>query len=162
MTRGTAPILYLGIDPGVTGGLVVLDQDRTVVESVTFDKLTERQVWEMMHHHASARAFAVLEKVGGYVKGSGGNKGHAMFRFGQSYGFLRGCLTAAGIPYTEVAPLTWQRGVGFPQKKGETHPQRKKRLRQRAEQLFPGVKVTNATADALLLAWHCRQRHGRG
>lgn len=156
--------LYLGIDPGVQGGLAVLSSNQEAPPIMeTFGNVTEQQIWDMLQSRGlrpRGGVFAVIEKVGGYVRGSGGNVGHAMFRFGQSYGFLKGCLTAAAIPYDEVHSSTWQRAVGVNPKKGEGRPQRKRRLRQRAEQLFPGTRITNATADAMLLAYYCRQRHG--
>ena len=106
--------------------------------------------------------FTVIEKVGGYVGGSGGNIGSAMFRFGESSGALKAFLIAAGIPYEEVTPGVWQKGVGVTcRKKTESKTQWKNRLKSRAQALYPSLQVTLATADALLIATYCqRKREG--
>ena len=72
-------------------------------------------------------------------------------------------LTAAGIPFEEVTPVVWQRGLGIPvRKKDESRSQFKGRLKAKAQQLFPQVKVTLKTADALLISEYCRRkREGR-
>ena len=68
-------------------------------------------------------------------------------------------LIAAGIPFEEVIPRTWQKGVGItPRGKGETKTRFKNRLKAKASQLFPKVNVTLATADALLIAEFCRRK----
>lgn len=101
--------------------------------------------------------FAVIERVSGYVGEA--QPGSAAFKFGQSYGGLRMALVAAGIPFEEVTPQVWQRKMGVtPRRKDESKTAWKNRLKAKAQQLYPGVKVTLATADALLLAEFCRRR----
>jgi hypothetical protein len=83
-----------------------------------------------------------------------------MFNFGANYGALRMALTAAGIPFEEVVPGVWQRGLNIPpRKKTEGKTAWKNRLKAKAQQLFPSVKITLATADALLIAEFCRRKH---
>lgn len=101
--------------------------------------------------------FAVIERVSGYVGEA--QPGSAAFKFGQSYGGLRMALVAAGIPFEEVTPQVWQRKMGVtPRRKDESKTAWKNRLKAKAQQLYPGVKVTLATADALLLVEYCRRR----
>lgn len=118
--------------------------------------------------------------------GSGmtGQPGSAMFKFGQSYGTLRMAAIGNGVDLSEVTPQAWQKALSIPprrrhtgtaphvvtkgknrgktiQKKvgGESDTEFKNRLKARAQELFPGVKVTLATADALLLAEYCLRKH---
>ena len=173
-------MVYLGIDPGASGGLAVVKGN-----NVTLIKMpsTEAEVWDVFQ--CSEVDFAVIEQVGGYTKASGGGEGggaangSAMFKFGRSYGMLLMALTAAQIPFEEVHPAKWQKGLGIaPKHKGkkkvvglaantvvvgsESKVQFKNRLKHKAEQLFPGVKVTLATSDALLLAEYGRRlREGK-
>jgi hypothetical protein len=71
-----------------------------------------------------------------------------MFTFGANYGFWRGALQAAKIPFFEVMPKQWQKGLVSPKIKGAD---RKRALLQLAKERYPKIKVTLATADALLM-----------
>ena len=110
-----------------------------------------------------------------------------MFKFGASFGALRLGLTAADIPFEAFTPQRGQKGLGIPPRKkhdktrtvriskgknkgrwrsercgGETSSDFKKRLRSHAQKLFPKIKVTKDTADALLIAEFCRRyREGK-
>ena len=66
---------------------------------------------------------------------------------------VKAMLVAARIPYVLVAPVTWQKHLDLP-KRGRTpkgKAQHKRDLRDAAQALFPGRKVTLQTADALLM-----------
>lgn len=162
-TGGPATV-YVGIDPGASGGIAVLRGHEFAVTAL--DKTTDRDVWNFLASAASGRpVVAAIERNTGYV-GDGGNTGSSMFVFGESSGFLRGLLVAAGASFERVQPNAWQKALGIPPR-GRKSPTRaaepkaafKRRLRQVAEQLFPRVNVTNATADALLLAEYARRKH---
>jgi hypothetical protein len=155
--------VYIGIDPGSSGGLAVILPPGvgSAVLAVPMPK-TEADVWEWVsqHHGYDYDSHAMIEQVGGYVGGSGGNIGSAMFQFGQSYGGLRMALVAAAIPFEAVTPGNWQGMLKIPKKgKTESKTQWKNRLKARAQQLFPKVSVTLATADALLIALYCQRKH---
>lgn len=163
-TTGGPTTVYVGIDPGASGGIAVLRGHEFAVTAL--DKMTDRDVWNFLASAAAGRpVVAAIERNTGYV-GGGGNTGSSMFAFGESSGFLRGLLVAAGASFERVQPNAWQRALGVPPrgKKGkgravESKASFKRRLRQAAEQLFPKVNVTNATADALLIAEYCRRKH---
>lgn len=164
--------LFLGIDPGVGGGLAAIgcygQPDPRVVNwvEVTAMPKSEEETWAWLNRwpefwtRQGKRVRAAIEKVGGYREGSGGNIGSAMFTFGANYGMLRAFLIALGIPFDTVSPRKWQGSLGIPKKRpGETKPQWKKRLMSKAEELFPKTKVTLATADALLLVEYLRRTY---
>jgi Holliday junction resolvasome RuvABC endonuclease subunit len=148
---------YIGIDPGEGGGIAVIEmlddkagsyvQDR-VLSHVFTHKLkgaTERDVWHMLA--GVEPGFAIIEQVH-----SSPQMGVcSSFTFGKSYGFLRGILTATGIPFDEVSPQKWQKAMGC-MTKGNKNVSKAK-----AQQLFPHLKVTHAIADALLLAEYARR-----
>lgn len=82
-----------------------------------------------------------------------------MFRFGEGYGFLLGVFMACGVRVELVTPQTWQKALGLGHRaKTQTKADWKRKLRAEAERLFPGVKVTMASADALLLLEYGRRR----
>lgn len=161
--QGVDGRLFIGIDPGASGALAVLDGSVTATASPR----TERDLWDWISRFGPwidgelreepLHAFAVIEKVQGYIGLA--HPGSAMFKFGVSYGGLRMALIAAGIPFEEVAPQRWQRALGIaPRRKDESRGQFKNRLKARAQQLFPHVSVTLANADALLIAEYCRRQ----
>jgi len=155
LKRSLPKRFYIGIDPGKTGGLVILPErgDKKVVTQMP---TTERDIWNWFADIPSPSfPFAVIEKVGSMP----GNAARAMFTFGWGYGGLRMALVARGIPFEEVTPQVWLKGLGIPfRKRKESRTQFKNRLKGRAQQLFPDVAVTLATADALLIATYCQRK----
>ena len=157
-------MIVLGIDPGASGGLALLDMSfggsTARVLAVTKLPETERDIWDWIYssrirkrefdnHPCDFDRFAVIEHVHSMPKQGVASS----FKFGRSYGFLRGCLIASGIPFTEVTPQKWQKALSC-MSKGD-----KNVTKARAQQLFPDVKVTHAVADALLLAYYGRFVH---
>lgn len=153
-------MIFLGIDPGASGGIAIIAGNH--VDAVAMPD-TERDVWHKIEAiniardiggAESGRFFAIIEAVHSMPK----QGVTSSFTFGRSYGFLRGCLIASGIPFEEVTPQRWQRELGC-LSMGD-----KNRTKARAQQLFPSLKITHATADALLLATYAQRlyykRHG--
>lgn len=123
--------------------------------------LTPRRLWDWVQLNVPDEAECVIEKVGGYIRSKDGGfvaGSSAMFNFGRNYGELVMCLTAAEVPFTEVPPQTWQKAMAIPpRRKGESRNSFKNRLKDKACELYPRVKVTLATADALLIAEYSRR-----
>lgn len=158
--------VWIGIDPGASGGLASIALDG--VEAIPMPS-TERDVWDWLNwFDPKMKPFAVIELVTGHVGGGpicpvckqprNRSPGSSMFKFGRGVGVLTGMMIAAGIPFEEVHPATWQKGLGIKsKKKSETRVQWKNRLKSAAQRLYPSVKVTLATADALLLMTYCQR-----
>lgn len=152
---GANPKRFIGVDPGANGGLAVIDADGSV-QCVRMPA-EELDLWRWVRDHAE-KSIACVELVTGYV-GDAGNPGSAMFKFGRSSGGVTMALTAAGIPFEMVAANAWQRSLGVECRgRGESKTSFKNRLKAKAQQLHPTIKVTLATADALLIATHCMIR----
>lgn len=144
---------YLGIDPGGSGALVLLDERMKWVGSVRL-KATERDVETWLRAHRDDIAHAVLERVASFP----GQGVSSTFKFGQSYGFCRGLLVAFRIPFEAVPPGSWMRSMGLIAPKGTPKVDRKRRLKARAQELWPDAPITNAEADAALIAEFCRRK----
>lgn len=153
--------IYIGIDPGSSsGGMCIIgvpdDKDLiTYYRTIEFKKETEKDIFDTLHFHRMPKnnfVKAIIEKVHS-MPGQGVS---SSFKFGQNYGFLKGILTALSIPYEEVTPQRWMKYYGMKKNKEESKTEWKRRLRQRAEQLFPNVKITANTADAILIANYCK------
>ena len=141
---------FLGIDPGQSGGIAFVGEGLLLAFSMPN---TERDLWGLMggRERYGGDVFAVIERVHSMPKQGVASS----FKFGQSYGFLRGCLIASGIPFEEVTPQVWQREMGC-LSKGD-----KNVTKARAQQLFPALKITHATADALLLAAYAQRLYAK-
>ena len=153
-------VTYLGIDPGASGGLAMISPMASLrnqhVSAVPMPA-TERDVWEWFRQGRSSVEFAVIERVGGFIQGNP-SPGSAMFKFGRGTGLLIGFLIACQIPFEEITPQKWQKGLGIaPRRKDEEKTQFKNRLKAFAQKLFPDVKVTLKTCDSLLIAEFARR-----
>lgn len=159
--------LFLGIDPGKEGALVCLSKEGVLAANPMPE--TDRDIWEWfcnVKHVADkwsrGRIVAAIERVHSMPNQSA----QSGFTFGRGYGSLEMALTAASIPYEDVPPKTWMKGLSIPlRKKTESKGQWKGRLRAKAQQLFPELSLWKeprtkckqlAIADALLIAEFCR------
>jgi len=153
---------FIGIDPGMNGGLVAICQGSLDVVSMP---KTERDTWDWFRYFDNT-CFALIEKVHSMPKQGVASS----FKFGMNYGYLRACLVAAQIPFEEVTPQVWQKGLSIPsRKKTESKSQFKNKLLQKAQQLFPAFPLWEeprskgrqlAVCDALLIAEYCRRIKG--
>jgi hypothetical protein len=111
--------------------------------------LDEIHAWHHQTLLEDAKPIAYMEQVGGFIAGNPA-PGSAMFNFGDGYGYLRGILAALRVELRLVRPQVWQKGI--PGIAGAVKGQRKRALKEHAARLFPHLKVTLKTADALCIA----------
>lgn len=142
-------MVYLGLDPGVSGGIAILREDGSIVRVVKMPNELQAIIDVLTTDIDSA--VAVLEHVWSQP-GWGHN---TSFAFGRGYGRLEMALTAAAIPYEQIVPRRWQPAMGVKYPKGK--PRDKNISKRRAQRLFPKISVTHANADALLIAEYCRR-----
>jgi len=139
----------IGIDPGASGGIAWITDGKPCVEKMPD---TLQDLWELIENITGAlphKCKAYLEQVHSMP----GQGVASSFKFGQGYGALEMALTAAGIPFERVTPQKWQKALGC-LTKGEKNVSKRK-----AQELFPTMKVTHATADALLIAEYGRRNN---
>lgn len=144
---------FLGVDPGVSGGLVVLDHAGHVVVARKMPE-TDRDLLDFLNnafgYNYETPVFGMVERVHSMPK-----QGHnGAFTFGRNIGALHMALTASEIPFDLVTPQMWQRVMGC-LTKGD-----KNVSKRRAQQLFPRQPITHAIADACLIAEYCRRTKG--
>ena len=141
----------IAIDPGASGGFAWHDADGNP-NCIPMPQ-TEGDVLSAIRGLASSRKepVAYVEEVGGYV-GGGGQPGSAMFTFGRGFGFILGCLMSAGFRIELVRPQKWQKSLAIGTSKDcENKAAWKRKLKAKAQQLFPTCNVTLKTCDALLI-----------
>jgi Holliday junction resolvasome RuvABC endonuclease subunit len=145
---------YIGIDPGKSGSIAVRKGDHATAHKMPD---TDRDIWALfrsiiaddMMEWRDNGCFAVLEIV--HSSPQMGVK--SAFTFGQGYGGLRMALIASGIPFEGVTPQKWQKALGC-LSGGD-----KNKTKDRAQTLFPNIKVTHGIADGLLIAEYCARTY---
>ena len=161
-------MIIVGIDPGLSGGIAWYDSLCTG-HKVGACKMpgTLRDIYGLLSGHTAtvgighAEAFYMVEKVGTYMPG---NSGPAAAKFARHCGALDMALIAIGLPWDNITPVKWQKEfigapawgplppVKTPERKRELARRkqiRKNLIKEKAQRLYPHVKVTLATADAL-------------
>jgi len=163
---------FIGADPGKSGALsvIVCPSDPTMLVGVITAKMpdSDRDLADWLRNYCHGPAWCCVEKVsamprrgvdGGIVKMGAASS----FEFGRQFGRLCAVVTTLGISLELVPPKSWQTGLGATRStKDESYAARKRRLAERAKSLFPSVKVTQQTADSLLIAEYCRRIFAKG
>jgi crossover junction endodeoxyribonuclease RuvC len=137
---------FLGIDPGMSGGIALMrsdDQQAPLLISMPETLADIREAFELV---APITRFALIENVHSFP----GQGVASTFKFGRIFGRLEAMLAAFNIPYDYVTPQKWQGALGCLSKGN------KNITKIKAQSLYPSLKITHKTADALLIASYCR------
>lgn len=141
----------LGVDPGLSGALAILD-------ATTGDLI---DVLDMPHTDGHVSGAVVGAFFGAHdidhawvekVHAMPGQGVSSMFKFGMAYGAVLGVIEDRRIPLTRVAPATWKRAAGLTKDKSAS--------RRRATELWPRhagrfARVRDdGRAEAALIARH--------
>ena len=124
-------IIYIGIDPGLSGGIAILNQDGSVKEVVAMPD-TPRDIYEfLLSYKEDSRC--VLEDVG---HGMPGQSSKATATFARHNGHLEMALLALGIPTEKVTPQKWIKVYQLKKKKEQDKRLKEKQLNlQKKKQL---------------------------
>jgi Holliday junction resolvasome RuvABC endonuclease subunit len=141
-------MITIGIDPGKNGGIAVINEQGHAYA----DKMPEtlQDLFELLNSYSvgyDGNCRAYLEQV--HSSPQMGVK--SAFTFGNGFGHLEMALTACSIPFERIRPQVWQKALGC-LTKGD-----KNVSKRRAQELFPSLKITHSTADALLIAEYGRR-----
>ena len=143
--------IYIGIDPGKNGGIGIIYNDTAYCKRcpATVQEMSE-EIRICKEIAPDIQKYAIIEQVHSMPKQ--GVK--SVFTFGQGYGQWLGILASYSIPYIQVTPQKWMKFFGaMPKEKKD----RKNHLKHLAQQRFPGIKITLATSDAILLATYLKE-----
>lgn len=146
---------YIGIDPGVNGGIAVLGENGEVKDVRNMPD-TPADILEYFKLYAAFPCVCVLEDVG---QGMPGQSSSATAKFARHNGHLEMALLALGIKTIKARPQKWEKTYALGKSTACEKAEWKRKLKERAQQLFPqlGKKVTLKTCDALLIAEYCRK-----
>ena len=147
-------MVYIGIDPGISGGIAILDDDGSVIECVNMPD-TPMEIFQFLMGYKDG-SVCVLEDVG---QGMPGQSSSSTARFARHNGHLEMALLALGIRTIKARPQKWEKTYSLGTSKKHEKSEWKRMLKAKAQALFPqlGKKVTLKTCDALLIAEYCRR-----
>jgi Holliday junction resolvasome RuvABC endonuclease subunit len=152
MRNGQA-MIFLGIDPGVSGGMAVIDAQAKVLLLAKMPQNTPAHI-SFMQRVAGLADVANIRAAIELVHSSPQMGVRSAFTFGRAYERCLALTLAAGIAITSPTPQVWQGAM-----KCRTRGDKNVTLRA-ARQLFRNqVVITHATADALLIAEFVRRQH---
>lgn len=146
-------MMYVGIDPGVRGAVVILQRDGSIMWRAPWNDAQEL-VWtvaQIADHYRGMKRIAVE-----HVQAQPKFGAKASFRFGYHAGMVEALLTYKKLVYEFVRPSEWQRML---RKEDGRNP--KQRARNCAARLWPGQGAhqwTEHAVDAALIAEWLRRR----
>ena len=142
--------IYLGIDPGKSGAIGVLNPDGSYLSVWDMPDTTVGLAELINDLTLNEEAYIILEKVHSMPTDSS----VAAFEFGRRVGNVEGVLAAYKLGFTRVSPQTWKRSFGLIGKDKEAS-------RILASEMWPKAplnrKLHHGRAEALLLAEYLRK-----
>ena len=150
----TEPKIYVGIDPGQDGAIVIIHNDGQSVDAYPFTNF--KDMFEVLKKLQNHPTFICIEKLWAMpIRGSMAN-----FSLGGNYTAWKALLEILGLSYVEAAPATWQPKILNTSKKksAETKPLAIEYVNKRYPELgFTGkrakdIKEYSGRADAICIA----------
>ena len=147
-------MIYIGIDPGKKGAMAIIKPSG--IEICAYSEAAYNDALTAVATLAEG-VRCCLEHVGA-MPGQGVT---SMFSFGDNFGFIRGLLTAHGVPYELVRPQKWKKEYSITADKNSAIAV--------CSRLFPDVsllptsrckKPSDGYAEALLMAEYARRHMG--
>lgn len=142
-------MVYVGIDPGVSGAMAIRDD-----LGIYLFKFDEEKYIEALKR-APANTICCLEHVHSMPKQGVASS----FNFGMNFGWIQGALQALGVRYELVHPQKWKKEFSVTRDKNTSI--------EVCKRLFPDVslkrtenskKDDDGFAEALLMAEYARRR----
>lgn len=138
----------IGIDPGQSGGIAILDGESGALTECVKMPNTPLDIYLYLSKWGN-KALCFIESVG---YGMPGQSSKATATFARHNGHLEMALLALGISTVKITPAKWQKALGLSGKKGESKQSHKNRIKAKMQLSFPKFKMTLWAADALAIA----------
>ena len=150
---------YIGIDPGASGGIAVIDE-KGEMKAYKCPKSSDEMALLfqiLMGSTSAANIRLLMERV--WARPT--NAVRAAFSYGTNYGQWLGIAASHEIKMNTVLPVEWIKWVGCP--KALKKDVRKRWLKEKAGKLYPNVnKLTLATSDAILITHYAKEEYFNG
>ena len=144
--------VYIGIDPGKSGGLCVIE-DEFIKAYACPDNIQDMALLFAMaiSVNRTKTIVAYIEKVWARPHDAKGS----IWKFAENYGTWKGIAGAYEIDLQTVSPQKWMKYFETPKLEKN---KRKRYLRDKARSMYPSLKkVTLKTADAILIATYAKE-----
>ena len=142
-------MLYIGIDPGVNGGIAWMQSGEEPAAEAVKMPATIRDLRDLVrdlkykHNHCTC----ALEKVASRP----GQGARSTFTFGRVYGQAETAIICNAINLERVSAAKWQKSFSLITGKDVSRTKKKNQHKALAQELWPDLKITHAIADALLI-----------
>ena len=164
--------IYIGIDPGLSGGLAAITNGGDIVTVIPMPRVdgsagpldTEAIKAWFAEAKKGRTVCAAIERAS--VRPKEGIR--SALTTGMNWGFLKGMLVAVGARHQEPTPQQWKKSLGLPKRPGAERKKAKQDAVVLATQLFPGINLKpgktrvphDGMADAVLIAEYARRTLG--
>lgn len=166
-------MMFIGIDPGVSGAMALLDTEDNTLKIVQFptytianssgknrNHLDHSQLADILHNLTTSgrQAGRPIRVVIEQVNAMPGQGVVSTFTFGKAYGTLIGLVAGARLPLTLVRPNEWKKEMRLTNDKDDS--------RRRASDILPDcaklwpLKGDHNKAEATLLALYAARMEG--
>jgi len=154
MTMDSHSEVYVGIDPGKSGAICVIEDDFIKAIPCPDNIQDMALVFAMsISVNETKKVVAYIEKVWARPTDAKGS----IWKFAENYGTWKGIAGAYEISLIEVSPQKWIKYFETPKLEKS---RRKRYLRDKARSMYPDLKkVTLKTADAILIASYAKETH---
>lgn len=146
-------MIWIGIDPGAKGALALIGSTGEP-KLIPFDQRLYIERLKALKE-TGEKCVCCIEAV----QPIRGNGIIALFRLGQSYGWLLGILDAIGIPYQPITPQKWKKEFGLTSDKAKSI--------EVCRRLYPDVNLKRTErskkdddncAEAVLMATYAKRK----
>lgn len=139
---------FIAIDPGVNGGIAFHDGKTAWVH----DLGTIAELIELLEPMKDEPYEVYLEDIQRFS-----NMPYARaIVYASSWGSIKGVVQALKFRMHLVSSQTWQKKLSLGNSKGMTKTQWKNKLKTKAQELYPTLKLSLKTADAILILEYAR------
>ena len=132
----------IAIDPGASGGIAIYDDGEVTVHKMPE---TPKDILTLLSIYRY-NAVCFMEKVHAMPK----QGVTSVWNFSANFHHLEMALLANEIPCELITPRTWMKTMGLGTR-GDDKGAWKNKLKAKAQQLYPSIKITLWNADPLLI-----------
>ena len=150
---------YIGIDPGISGGVAVIDEEGNI-KAYKCPKSSEEMALLfqiIINKTPTGNIKLLMERV--WARPT--NAVRAAFSYGVNYGQWLGVAATHEVQMNTALPIEWIKWIGCP--KALKKDVRKRWLKEKAGKLYPDInKLTLATSDAILITHYAKEEYFNG
>lgn len=144
----------IAVDPGVSGGIAVLNDELVELHKMP-ETLTE--IYRLLADNKTNGAQLWIEEI---PKFTGRNIPSSVTAvLFQNFGRIEGIAVSTGYVLNRVRPVDWQAPLGLGGAKScGSSSEWKRKLKNKAQELYPHLDVTLKTSDALLILDYAKKQ----